>query len=245
MYITYDLKNGIEYAKLCVSKRDGINVSKEYVNLGRVLDRDQGIYQNRERGVFTYNIEDNIYRRVPASFVPPTRRTIRDRFVLDFGDTFLLSSFIKHSGLLSPIRAIKYGNPDTLMAMVLYYILCATSHCHANDWWEGNYARIMYPKTDLTSQRISDFLTDIGEESALRRFFEAYLPTFGGSKDSFNILIDSTGIPNSVHFPLTAISNHNGKISNEVRLIYVTQQETGLPIFFQYCPGNVVDVSTY
>ncbi|MDR2199779.1 MAG: transposase [Deltaproteobacteria bacterium] len=128
--------------------------------------------------------------------------------------------------------------------MVLYYILCATSNCHANDWWEGNYARIMYPKADLTSQRISDFLIDIGEEGALRRFFKAYLPTLSGSKDSFNILIDSTGIPNSFHFPLTAISNHNGKIGNEVRLIYVTQQETGLPIFFRYCTGNVVDVSS-
>jgi hypothetical protein len=46
MYITYNLKNGIEYAKFCVSKRDGINVSKDCVNLGRVLDREQGIYQN-------------------------------------------------------------------------------------------------------------------------------------------------------------------------------------------------------
>jgi transposase len=66
----------------------------------------------------------------------------------------------------------------------------------------------------------------------------------GGSKDATNILIDSTGLPNSIRFPLTAISNHNGEISNEVRLIYVTQQETGLPVFFRYCPGNVVDVST-
>lgn len=59
-----------------------------------------------------------------------------------------------------------------------------------------------------------------------------------------NILIDSTGLPNNVHFSLTAVSNHNGEISNEVRLIYVTHQETGLPIYFRYCPGNVIDVST-
>jgi transposase len=43
---------------------------------------------------------------------------------------------------------------------------------------------------------------------------------------------------------LTAISNHNGEISNEVRLIYVTQQETELPIYFRYCPGNVIDSTT-
>ncbi len=40
------------------------------------------------------------------------------------------------------------------------------------------------------------------------------------------------------------MSNHNGMISNEVRLIYVLQQETNLPLYFRYCPGNVIDVST-
>jgi len=33
-------------------------------------------------------------------------------------------------------------------------------------------------------------------------------------------------------------------ISNEVRLIYVVQQGTNLPLFFRHVPGNVIDVST-
>jgi transposase len=59
-----------------------------------------------------------------------------------------------------------------------------------------------------------------------------------------NILIDSTGLPNSIHFPLTAINNHNGVISDEVRLIYVVHQKTGMPIYFRYCAGNIIDAST-
>jgi transposase len=59
-----------------------------------------------------------------------------------------------------------------------------------------------------------------------------------------NILIDSTGLPNSIHFPLTAICNHNGVISEEMRLIYVVQQNTGMPIYFRYCAGNIIDAST-
>jgi hypothetical protein len=53
MHIGYDIKNGVEYAKLCVSHRDGELTYKDYQNLGRVLDKERGIYQNRERGVFT------------------------------------------------------------------------------------------------------------------------------------------------------------------------------------------------
>ena len=106
---------------------------------------------------------------------------------------------------------------------------------------------MLYPKANLTSQRISDFLTAIGDEYSYREFFKAYLEYLfknANRTENAGILIDSTGLPNSIHFPLTAVSNHNGTISNEVRLIYVTQQETGMPIYFRYCPGNVIDVTT-
>ena len=43
MYIGYDYKNGIEYAKLYVSHRDGEATYKDYQNLGRVLDKERGI----------------------------------------------------------------------------------------------------------------------------------------------------------------------------------------------------------
>ena len=69
MHITYDVKNDVEYAKLCTSKRQGKKVSKTYTNLGRVLDREKGIYQNRERGVFTFSLEHG-YGKAPAEFVP-------------------------------------------------------------------------------------------------------------------------------------------------------------------------------
>jgi hypothetical protein len=128
--------------------------------------------------------------------------------------------------------------------MIYYYILGSSANCHAKEWWSGNYASLLFPNANLTSQRISDFLVDIGEEEALRGFFNAYIPIVGGSSDKTNILIDSTGLPNNIHFPFTAVSNHNGVISNEVRLIYVSQLETGIPIYFRYCPGNVIDVST-
>ena len=49
MYIAYNVKNGIEYAKLCVSTRDGEDILKEYTNLGRVLDKELGIYRKPRR----------------------------------------------------------------------------------------------------------------------------------------------------------------------------------------------------
>jgi transposase len=177
--------------------------------------------------------------------LPGALSTRSEKLILDFGDIFFLDTYLQMNGLKPSIDAIGYGNLDTLYSMLSYYILCSAANCHAEIWWEGSYARILYPKANLTSQRVSDFLAAIGDEKSQRDFFGAYIPylTKKHTKGT-NILIDSTGLANNIHFPLTAISNHNGEINNEVRLIYVTQQETGLPIYFRYCPGNVIDVTT-
>jgi hypothetical protein len=244
MYITYNNKNGIEYAILCFSKRDGKDVLKERINLGRVLDKEQGIYRSRERGVFTYDLSTDIYGKAPVEFVPP-KTNRKESLILDFGDAFFLDSFIREKGFRAGIDAIGYGNPDTFYAMISYYAICSLANSHAESWWRGSYARILYPKANLTSQRISDFLASIGDERSQRKFFQEYFKLLDHTGvDMENILIDSTGLPNSIHFPLTAVSNHNGEISNEVRLIYVVHQKTGMPIYFRYCAGNIIDSST-
>ena len=63
-------------------------------------------------------------------------------------------------------------------------------------------------------------------------------------KGKDGILIDSTGIPNSIHFPLTAICNHNGGlISGDIRIKYVVKQNIDAAIIL-ILPGNVIDIST-
>jgi hypothetical protein len=245
MNITYDKKASGLYAKLCRhAERHGDKIQKTYENLGKVIDKERGIYQNRERGVYIYDLKTDAYSKPdPAYQMPGTPD--KEKLILDFGDIYFLDTYLRREKFNVALDATGYGNSDTLYAMLGYYILCTTAMCYAGDWWEGSYAKILYPKANLTSQRVSDFLADIGEERRLRGFFSAYIPYLGENVSTgSNILIDSTGLPNSIRFPLTAISNHNGEISNEVRLIYVTHQETGLPIYFRYCPGNVIDVST-
>ena len=61
MFISYSQKKGFLYASITTSRRDGAVVTKEYVNLGRVLDKERGIYRNRQKGVFTYDINTDTY----------------------------------------------------------------------------------------------------------------------------------------------------------------------------------------
>jgi hypothetical protein len=55
--------------------------------------------------------------------------------------------------------------------MILYYILENRSNQLAQAWHEGSYASVRYPKANLTSQRISDLLSAVGDEGSQRAFF--------------------------------------------------------------------------
>lgn len=260
MYINYNTVGGIEYATAVTSVRKGTKVGKgDQIYLGRVIDKEKSIFKSRERGLFVYDIDTNTFAPVPADFEMPkvqrkTKYAARPTLIVSFGDVFLLNEFLKKSGLMKAVDAIGYRNPDTLHALLAYYILTSYANCHTLDWWELTYARYLYPKAQMASQRISDALADIGSEDAKRSFFKEYFRFLDRRSNADKkekpqgigdgVLIDSSGLPNAVHFPLTAVNTHNGVVSEEIRLIYVVQQHTGMPLFFRYVAGNVIDVST-
>lgn len=264
MAIEYRMKNGIEYALISKSVRNGSKVSKApRINLGRVIDKEKGIYKNRERGLFMYDPSADEYSKVPADYLePPTRRKkkYRDREILEveFGSIFFFDTFTEKCNMWKAVDAIHAGNRDTLHALIAYYCLTPYSNRHASFWWNYTYARILYPHAQMASQRISEMLEDLGQEEAKRLFFKAYYKILAGSSAKSRaagfdlddgtagdgILIDSTGLPNACSLPVTAVNNHNGVISEEVRLIYVVQQKTGLPLFFRYVAGNIIDATT-
>lgn len=260
MYVNYNTVGGIEYGTATSSVRQGNKVGKgEQIYLGRVIDKERGIFKSRERGLFAYDVETNSFNSVPADFEMPKiqrkkKYSSRPTLIVSFGDIFLLDEYLKKSGFAEAADALGYRNSDTLHALLAYYILTSYANCHAEDWWELTYAKYLYPKAQMASQRISEALADIGSEDAKRGFFKEYIRFLAKCDDipansethgiDDGILIDSSGLPNAIHFPLTAVNNHNGVISNEIRLIYVVQQHTGMPLFFRYVAGNVVDVST-
>ena len=135
-----------------MSKRSGSDTSVDAIYLGRVLDREAGIYKSRERGIFSFNPETGEFGSVPADFVPPETVDKKQRKVsVDFGDAFFMNAFLHASGMMDIIDTIEYGNPDTLHAMLLFYTLSGLANCDAIHWYEGSIASLLYPKANLSS----------------------------------------------------------------------------------------------
>ena len=251
MYLFYSGSNsgvGKEYAYVAVSSRSEGTTSMDTMYLGSVLDKSLGIYKSKKRGVFHFDTCSGNIEPVSDSYVPPPNRDSRKKsssVSVDFGDAFFVDTFLHTSGFVKIIDSIEYGNPDTLHTMILFYILSGVANYDAIHWYEGSIVRLLYPKANLTSQRISDFLSSIGTENKQLAFQTSYVKYIMDKYSSDkNILIDSTGLKNSIHCDLTNVNVHNGKVSNEIRLIFVVQKSTGIPIYYKAIPENIVDVST-
>ncbi len=249
MKISIEQKGNYLYAKVPgKSVRVDGKVRKEgVVYLGRVIDLEKGVFYNKSRGVFTYDVDTDTYGTADEQYLGclSNDRRKKNKLILDFGDVYLTNSFIQSIGYNKVLESIGYGNKDTLMAMVMYYILSEKANYHARTWLQGSFASVLFPRADLQSPRISEFLESLGRDEVRRRFFEEHIRWIKEHVcDDPAIIIDSTGLPNDIKMNLTQISNHNGDINNEARLVTAVQRDSGYPLMFRAVPGNIVDVST-
>lgn len=245
-HIGYDHKGGALYAKICISHYVDGKDKKTYENLGRVIDKEKGIYHSRKRGLFSYDPNTGVY--TPLDVEPQPAAPLMERpLIRSFGDVWFLDHFIRQEGIYDSIHAMHLKHEDAFLCMVYFYVINSFSLSRSEDWLESSYASLLYPDACLSSQRCSEILKEASPEPVWRDFFKAhflYLDKQPGANEFKKILVDSTGLPNDIHFHLTAVNTHNGITSNEVRLIYVTEKDSGLPMYMRVVAGNITDKKT-
>jgi len=242
-FIHYALRGRAEYAYIYTPRKVNGKKTNDSVYLGRVVDKQKGIYRNRKQGLFTFSLEEGFGVVPDDDSLCVCQSYKEERLILDFGDAYCLYATLRSCDVYSAICEILPEEEDTMMSLLGFKLLADMSNRHAEDWWEGSYTRVLYPNAKLRSQRISEFYQRLGSESVHRNFFNNYLNLLCKNR-RVGVLIDSTGMPNDICFPLTAISTHNGVTNNETRLLYVVDRKSGMPLFFRYNAGNIVDVST-
>ena len=214
MKLSYQTINGTLYAKIpCKSvRKNGKIVKQGAKHLGEFIDKENNVFFNKERGMFTYDPETGKFGEADESFVFDVCRDEykRQYAIHDYGDAYFVDQLIHQMGYDKVFDEISYKNKDTLYVMVAYYVISNVANCHVNTWYEGSFESILYPKANQTSQRISDFMRSIGKSENVLKFFENHMKWIKENISSDKaIIIDSTGLPNSIHMPLTAMSNHN------------------------------------
>jgi hypothetical protein len=247
-FIHIEQKKSGAYAIYCKNtfvKNGKVFHDREY--LGKVIDRDKGIFFNRQRGYFTFNLVNGYGEPDPLDL---TQNDIPQNVVLHFGDVWLVDQILKQIRLDEVLEGLIPNAASTIKSLVAFRLLDSNGYDAAEEWYRTSYARILYPGAIVTSSMTSKYIDKLGQEQVYNNFFNSYLTMLSKNKNisekiSIPILIDSTGLPNDIKTSLTAVNNHNGVVSNEIRLIYVVDKNTKLPIFFRYVPGNIIDNSTF
>ena len=115
---------------------------------------------------------------------------------------------------------------------------------HAAAWYEGSFARILYPGANLTLPSIGDLLAALGQEDVQQRFFDASLRILAPKlREGTNSLVERTVLPGSTLFPDPGLDNHAEPLSEGARILCMFQQGTGLPVFLRCVCDNEPDSS--
>ena len=165
MYLYKYTKGRYRYAELLTSKRAGKKTSKDSINLGRIIDEDGMIFRNRKDGCFRYDPETGTKTKIEN----PRKNELPA--AVDFGDSFFISEVMKSLKIDSVINGLTAQDSDSLKAIVTYYLCSQNPNVYANEWLAGNYARFLYPKANLSDQRISELLKRLGTEEAKKKCF--------------------------------------------------------------------------
>jgi len=218
VFTKYEKRGNKQYAYQITTYRDKttkqVKQHKKY--LGTVIDKEKQIIQK-----------------------PNT--TQNEKLILDFGDTYLLNTHIQthHKQLLN----IFQEKTPTLTTLIMYRLCQTSAMTHTNTWHQGNYTRLLHKTINLTSQRISEFLTELGDEQLYQTFFKQYLTT-QTNQQKHGVIIDTTSLPTQTHIPLTAWGRSGEEIDKQIRFLLVVNKDTALPLYFRVLPGNIVDVSS-
>lgn len=235
------------------------NHSKQTVRekLGKVLylseDRKSGIFMSPTRGLVEYDSASDAFESVDREdprirskeLFPDTEiHTV-------FGDSYLLLHFLEKCGLIRILRAVfpKDEAYERVLCHLLHGILKDGSRISCDNFLRKSF--VSYILRDIPASSLhSDtrFFTLMGEDSIKVSYFKAFVAAMQKQYPSFGkgCYVDSTPLPNDIdNNPFNALCCH-GVSSSEVmtRLILVLDEKTGLPVWYDIIPGNVLDINT-
>jgi hypothetical protein len=137
----------------------------------------------------------------------------KEKLIVDYGNTFILNEYCRLSGFAELILNVFGELGNYLLVLVFYRLIESGGMNMAREWYENNYIQVCFKNLDLSSQRISEALCEIGNETLWREFFKQYTQCVYSDN---GVIIDSTGLPNDINISLTALGHHSGVIEKEI-----------------------------
>ena len=225
--------------------------------LGKVLylseDRKSGIFMSPTRGLVEYCALTDTFESVSRDDPRILEQELFPESEIHtvFGDSYWLLKFLEKCGLLAVLRAVfpKDDDYERVLIHILHGILKDGARISCDNFLRKSFASYILkdvPAASLHSDTY--FFTLMGGDSLKVSYFRAFVAAMQKQDPCFGkgCYVDSTPLPNDIeNNPFNALCCH-GVASSEVmtRLILVLDEKTGLPVWYDIIPGNVLDINT-
>lgn len=225
--------------------------------LGKVLylsdDKKSGIFDSPIRGLVFYDVKTNVFSRVSNDDerISGKAEISKPKIHVTFGDTYLLLEFLKKINVLDVFRKVFSSNTDyeKLLIHLAHDILRDGSHISCDNFITKSFISYLSPDVGISSLKSdSRFFEIMGDDDIKLTFFKEYIKIMRESYPHFGkaTYVDSTPLPNDImDNPFNALCSHGVTTTSvQMRLILVLDQQTGLPVWFDIIPGNILDINT-
>lgn len=247
----------VEYVTPTENRSKGHSKQTVRENIGRPLyisdDKRSGIFLSPIRGIVSYDVTNDTFENVDEDdprirdtglFVPPPVHT-------EFGTGYLFMHFLEFTGLGSVLRTVFPKDTDYQRCLTHIYhtVTKNDERVRCDIFLERSFVQYLTPKVPIGCLKSDTaYFSMMGADTVKMTFFKAYVgymkktfPGFGRA-----CYVDSTPLPNDMDDnPFDAFTTHGtGSAENQMRMAMVLDSTLGLPVWYDFYPGNVLDLST-
>lgn len=225
--------------------------------LGTVLyiseDRKEGIFSSPTRGIVGYSSATDSFFDVEKGDPRIDNDTLfpEPEIHTRFGDSYLFIKVCEKTGFLEILRTAFEDDREyeRVLAHITHSVVKNGSHADCDDFLEGSFLSGFLtdiPVGSLGSD--TQYFTMMAGDKVRLNYFKAFVsymkkvnPKFGKA-----CYVDSTPLPNEIKDnPFRALCSHGVEsCSNQTRLALILDKATGLPVWYNIIPGNLLDLST-
>ena len=226
--------------------------------LGKVVwlsaDGKSGIFLSPQRGLVSYDSVSDSFDEVGRDDTRLTGNVDvfpETEIHTMFGDAYLLMNFLVKTGMADILKATfpEEADRQRVLCHILHGILRDGSRIGCDCFMEKSFASYILGDIPLASLRCDTaYFTMMGRDRTRMAFFKAFIEKMRKGHPNFGrcCYVDSTPLPNDIdNNPFNALCSHGVESTSiQTRLVLVLDEETGLPVWYDIIPGNVLDICT-
>lgn len=239
-------------------QKDGKSSCKQVLkeSLGTIVfmeNRKSGIFLSKTRGLIHFDVNTGEFTHVDKDDprVVASGKAFETRVRTMFGDCDLISMFMLESGMMRILRDVAVNDAALFSKMIchtLHGVLRDGARICCDRFIERSFISNIVDIPMSVLRTDTRYYKTLGQFEVRLHFFRKFVQEMRLKVPGFGkgCYVDSTPLPNSISdLPTNRNCSHGtGSVGIQTRLVLILDIRTGLPVWFDLIPSNLLDLNT-